>query len=117
MDEMEKIVDQDLLFDFYGEMLTEHQKRIYREVVFNDYSVSEVARDEGISRQGISDMIRRCTKLLAGYEKKLGLVKRFHAQKQIILKISKLAEQFRKDGKADHIEKIAELSKELLKEE
>ena len=50
---MEDIVNQSLLYDFYGELLTEHQRRIYEEVVFNDYSISEVARDEGISRQGI----------------------------------------------------------------
>ncbi|RKW32163.1 MAG: DNA-binding protein, partial [Lachnoanaerobaculum sp.] len=44
---MEDIVNQSLLYDFYGELLTEHQRRIYEEVVFNDYSISEVARDEG----------------------------------------------------------------------
>ena len=37
---------------FYGELLTEHQRRIYEDVVLNDYSLSEVAQELGISRQG-----------------------------------------------------------------
>ena len=43
----------DLLYDFYGELLTEHQRRIYEDVVLNDYSLSEVAEELGISRQGV----------------------------------------------------------------
>ena len=40
---MEKFVEQTLLYDFYGELLTEHQKQIYEDVVFHDLSLSEVA--------------------------------------------------------------------------
>ena len=68
---MEKIVRQALLYDFYGELLTEHQKRIYEDVVFNDMSLSEIAEEQGISRQGVHDLIRRCDRLLSGYEEKL----------------------------------------------
>jgi predicted DNA-binding protein YlxM (UPF0122 family) len=42
---MEKFVEQTLLYDFYGELLTVHQRRIYEDVVLNDYSLSEVADD------------------------------------------------------------------------
>ena len=65
---MEKIVKQTLLYDFYGELLTDHQRAIYEDVVFNDLSLSEVAEMQGISRQGVHDLIRRCDKILAGYE-------------------------------------------------
>ena len=47
---MEKIVQQGLLYDFYGELLTEHQRRIYEDVVMNDLSLSEIAQEQGISR-------------------------------------------------------------------
>ena len=40
---MEKIVEQTLLYDFYGELLTDHQKQVYEDVVFNDLSFSEAA--------------------------------------------------------------------------
>ena len=41
---MEKIVEQGLLYDFYGELLTAHQRRVYEDVVFNDLSPSEIDR-------------------------------------------------------------------------
>ena len=74
---MEKIVEQGLLYDFYGELLTEHQRRIYEDMVLNDLSPSEIAKEQGISRQGVHDLIKRCDKLLSGYEEKLHLVERF----------------------------------------
>ena len=61
---MEKIFEKTLLYDFYGELLTEHQQEIYENVVFDDMSLSEAAAEFGVSRQGIHDMIRRCDKAL-----------------------------------------------------
>ena len=71
---MEKIVEQGLLYDFYGELLTDHQRSVYEDVVFNDLSPSEIAKEQGISRQGVHDLIRRCNKILEEYEAKLHLV-------------------------------------------
>ena len=62
---MEKIVEQTLLYDFYGELLTEHQRTVYEDVVMNDISYSEIAQERGISRQGVHDLIKRCNKILA----------------------------------------------------
>lgn len=53
---MEKIVEQGLLYDFYGELLTEHQRRIYEDMVLNDLSPSEIAKEQGISRQSVHDL-------------------------------------------------------------
>ncbi len=74
---MEKILEQTLLYDFYGELLTEHQKQIYEDVVLNDYGFSEVAQEQGISRQGVHDLVKRCNRILQEYESKLHLVERF----------------------------------------
>ena len=74
---MEKIVRQTLLFDFYGELLTERQQKIYEAVVCNDTGYSEIAASEGISRQGVYDLVRRCDRQLDYYEEKLHLVERF----------------------------------------
>ncbi len=65
---MEEKVEQAYLYDFYGELLNEHQRRIYEDFIFNDLSLGEIASCEGISRQGVHDLIKRCNKLLAGYE-------------------------------------------------
>ena len=61
---MEKIVEQGMLYDFYGELLTPHQRRIYEDVVVNDMSLSEIAQEQGISRQGVHDLVRRCDRTL-----------------------------------------------------
>ena len=74
---MEKILEQTLLYDFYGDLLTEHQKQIYEDVVLNDYSLSEVAQEQGISRQGVHDLVKRCNRILQDYESKLHLVEKF----------------------------------------
>ncbi len=49
---MEKIVEQGLLYDFYGELLTDHQRSVYEDVVFNDLSPSEIAQEQGIEPSG-----------------------------------------------------------------
>ena len=61
---MEKFIEEALLYDFYGELLTEHQKLIYEDFVLNDLSLSEIAEDREISRQGVYDIGRRCRKQL-----------------------------------------------------
>lgn len=77
MASLEEIVERSYLYDFYGELLTEHQKSIYQAFVFEDFSLSEIATDQGISRQCVHDLIKRCDKQLASYEEKLHLVERF----------------------------------------
>ena len=55
---MERIVEQNLLYDFYGELLNDHQKKIYEDAIYNDLSLSEIADEYGISRQGVHDLIK-----------------------------------------------------------
>lgn len=73
---MEKIVRQGMLYDLYGELLTEHQRVVYGELVNDDLSLSEIAELHGITRQGVHDLIRRCDKILEGYEDKLHLLEK-----------------------------------------
>ena len=88
---MEKFVERTLLYDFYGELLTKRQQQIYESVVLEDYSLSEVAEELNISRQGVHDMIRRCDKALEGYEEKLHLVEKFVNIRGQVQKIHELA--------------------------
>lgn len=87
-----------MLFDFYGELLTEHQRSIYEDAVYNDMSLGEIAEDRGISRQGVHDLIRRCDKILQDYESKLHLVERFTRAKEAIMEIKRLADVAELDG-------------------
>ena len=74
---MEKIVEQGLLYDFYGSLLTGHQQKIYEKVVYENLSLNEVAETEGVSKQAVHDLVRRCTMIMRGYETKLGMIRRF----------------------------------------
>lgn len=74
---MEKIVRQTLLYDFYGELLNEHQKSVYGDIISSDLSYSEFAGENNISRQAVFDMVHRCEDKLEGYENKLHLVEKF----------------------------------------
>lgn len=87
---MEKIFEQGLLYDFYGELLTPHQRTIYEDAVYNDMSLSEIAEQQGISRQGVHDLLKRCDKTLQDYESKLHLVERFSQAKEQIAEIVEL---------------------------
>ena len=90
---MEAFVEKSYLYDFYGELLTEHQRRIYQAVNFDDYSEAEVAREEGISRQGVHDLVKRVDRQLMDYEKKLGLVMRFRKIRSEVMQIREMAQK------------------------
>ena len=88
---MEKFVERTLLYDFYGELLTKRQQQIYESVVLEDYSLSEVAEELNISRQGVHDMIKRCNHTLEEYESRLHLVEKFLCIRKQVQKIKELA--------------------------
>lgn len=87
---MEKIVEQGILYDFYGQLLTAHQREIYEDAVYNDMSLSEIAEEQGITRQGVHDLIKRCDKILNDYEEKLHLVAKFYKTRDLVIKIGEL---------------------------
>lgn len=110
---MDVILKQSLLYDFYGELLTEHQKEIYEQFIIDDLSLSEIAKDAGISRQGVHDLIKRCNKILEEYEAKLHLVEKFLSIKDKIHQINGLLA----DAKEDNlIQKVKEISGEIIEE-
>lgn len=90
---MEKIVEQGLLYDFYGELLTAHQKQVYEAAVYNDMSLGEIAEEMGISRQGVFDLIKRCDKTLQTYEDKLHLIEKFSKVKKTVQEIEENTSQ------------------------
>lgn len=113
---MEAFVEKTLLYDFYGELLTSHQREIYEDIVLNDYSISEVAQELGISRQGVHDQVRRVDKLLAGYEERLMLVKKFLDIREKVKNIRNLVDTSTGEN-LDTVKKaVAEISDSILEE-
>ena len=112
--DIEKYINQGILYDFYGRLLTKHQQRIYEDVVFNDFSLSEIAENEGISRQGVSDLIKRCNKSLVSYEEKLGLIKKFDETKSYVKEIQRIIKIYQETKNEELISEIEKLSFRIL---
>ena len=74
---MSKNLDITLLLDFYGDMLTDKQRSFISYYYNDDLSLSEIAADEGITRQGVRDAIKRAETQLQDMESRLGMAKRF----------------------------------------
>ena len=108
---MKDVYKSSMLYDFYGELLTEHQKEIYEDFILNDYSLGEIAQERGISRQGVHDMVKRCDRILNGYEEKLHLVERFSKTKEDVRRICQLADS---DINQKNISEIKMIAQELL---
>ena len=101
---MEQFVKRTLLYDFYGELLTPRQQEIYESVVLEDFSLSEIAQEQEISRQSVHDMIRRCDAALEGYESRLHLVEKFLSIQSQVRQIDVLA----REGGLPEITKICQ---------
>lgn len=71
-----------LLYDFYGDVLTERQKEFYDLYYNEDLSLSEIAENSGITRQGVRDVIVRAEAIMTDLEDKTGLMKRFMLMQQ-----------------------------------
>lgn len=79
---MDKVYETSLLLDFYGQLLTVRQFEILDLHYNNDFTLSEIAEQLNISRQGVYDNEKRGRAILNEYEIKLGLLSKFSQQKQ-----------------------------------
>jgi predicted DNA-binding protein YlxM (UPF0122 family) len=82
-----------LLFDFYGDMLTDKQKEFFDLYYNEDLSLGEIAENEGITRQGVHDVIHRAENTLSELESKIGLVARYGRIDEQLAKISEAASE------------------------
>ena len=113
---MDEILKQTLLYDFYGELLTAHQKEIYEQVVLEDYSLSEVAEAAGIRRQGVHDLVKRGSKTLEGYEGRRERGELFMSVKQKVHEINTRLEDYGNQDTEELMARIRELSSEIIEE-
>jgi len=86
----EKNLNIGFLLDFYGDVLSERRRDALDFYYNDDMSLSEIAEEMGISRQGVRDLIKKAEEELLFYEEKLGLAKKFvsaqgHAEKALKL--------------------------------
>lgn len=121
IDKLDEIVQLSILYDFYGELLSEHKKQIFEDYVLNDLSLSEIAQEKGISRQGVHDIVKRCSAELKEYEAKLSLIRKFNIIKDKVGTIKDILSDIpNKDNiyliDIEEAEHIASLADDILKE-
>ncbi len=101
-----------LLYDFYGDMLTDRQKEFYDLYYNEDLSLSEIAENYGISRQGVRDVIVRAEASLTELEDKTGIIRRFHVMqdqlKELLSDVDAIAQRNARQYQDDEIEVLTE---------
>ena len=84
-----------MLYDFYGDLLTPRQKEFYDLYYNDDLSLSEIAENYDITRQGVRDVIVRAERALEDIEEKTGLIKRYHRTRVALSSLRDLCQQVR----------------------
>ena len=120
---MSKNLEMSYLLDFYGEVLTEKQRDMMQQYFNMDLSLSEIADNFDITRQGVRDVIVRAEAILTDLEDKTGLIRRFHTMKQQLQQVRDDAVRMREIAIGmDHFEletlsaRIMDTTDTLLKE-
>ena len=113
---LEQLYELSLLYDFYGALLKDHQREMFEDYVLNDLSLSEIASQQDISRQGVYDIIKRCSKQLTEYESKLCLIEKFNNTKKRVNEINRIAKDIINHGDLAQVHEIETLSYQILDE-
>lgn len=82
-----------MLYDFYGDLLTDRQKEFYDLYYNEDLSLAEIAENYGITRQGVRDVIVRAEAYLTEIEDKTGLIRRFHTMQGQLREVADCAQK------------------------
>ncbi len=112
---LEKTVEITLLYDYYGELLTNRQQEIVNLYYFHDLSLGEISEKLSISRQGVYDHLQRSEKTLNKYEDDLGLVEK---HQNFSRKLNELYDYIdksfsEKEKTGELLKKIAEIQKQI----
>ena len=105
---MEEKIRRGRLYDFYGELLSEHKRKIYELYVIDDLSLTEIADEMGMTKQGVSDQIKRSTAAMDEYETVLRLCERFERIGERLDRIRERAEESGLDEIAALVDEITE---------
>jgi predicted DNA-binding protein YlxM (UPF0122 family) len=112
--DMEDKIKSGYLYDFYGELLTEHQRSVYEMSINDDLSLAEIADSLSISRQAVHDILKRCDKLLQDYESRLHLVEKFMNIRGDVIRINELTEGNPSEATLSEISRLSQLILEEL---
>lgn len=118
---MEKLVKIGILYDFYGKLLSEKQEQVIELYYLYDLSLSEIGEELAITKQGVSDTLKRAERRLLKFEDTLGLVEKFRSSHNNIRQIINLCDELKEFSNennllsiGDKVQKIEEICIEIL---
>ena len=117
LSELDEIVELSYLYDFYGALLKESNRVVFEDYVLSNLSLSEIAKERDITRQGVYDIVKRCRTRLKGYEEKLHLIEKFQLTKDKLgakAEIESIAKENFDEQTAGQITTLAEEIYELI---
>ncbi len=109
LNDIHEVVKLSYLYDFYGPLLKERHREVFEKYVLEDLSLGEIADVYQITRQGVYDIVKRCSKKLEDYEEKLKLFERFEMAKERLGQVEELV----RGGREEDAEKIVQLTHEI----
>lgn len=112
---LDSVAEASLLYDFYGNLLTENQNQVMRLYHEENLSLGEIAEERGISRQGVHDTLKKAEKALREYENRLGLVARFDNNRKSVDELAKLINEVSISDESADSKKMEQI-KEILTE-
>ncbi|MFX4261737.1 YlxM family DNA-binding protein [Pelotomaculum propionicicum] len=108
---LEKVAWMNMLFDFYGVLLTERQKDFMDLYYCQNLSLGEIAGEFNVTRQAVYDTLKRAEQVLSQYEEKLGLVTKSTAERNKLATAAAMLEEYetvKSDGRVQQARKIIE---------
>lgn len=114
--DMDERVELSMLYDFYGALLKENQQEMFEAYIQDDYSLSEIAEEMGITRQGVHDAVKRVEARLRKYEENLGLVERFRKQQSKVKKLQDKLQELQITEDSPQWQEIFSLLEEIIEE-
>lgn len=113
---MAKNLEISYLLDFYGDVLTDKQRDVMEQYYNDDFSLSEIAENFGISRQGVRDAIKRGETTMLELEEKIGFAKRYRAMQDGLARLDHLTREIRfcNANRYDMSEEIQNSCNEML---
>jgi len=104
-----------MLYDFYGQLLTDRQKSFMELYYGQNLSLGEIAEEFAVSRQAVYDTLKRAEQVLSQYEEKLGLVAKFNSEKsKLAAVVSLLDEHVAAAGDSGKIQKARDILREMI---
>lgn len=105
---------KNLLYDFYGELLTQKQRACFEMHYMEDLSLAEIGERQEVTPQAVADLLKRTVSILTGYEAVLGLVQKHTEQASASHEIHQILNLFSDNGYTEQIAAIRRLVKTMM---